>query len=149
MKIWGTVKSASSTDTIKALAKLPTSPSTSLVAKRESITACNNHKHVTKWWFVIRGEDRLLEHLQNEWQLEAVQTAWKLKPVLCYKDPAQSQPVKEATLPTAPLTTVATPKAEKPEEPISVSEETHVTPRNGPEGNNGEPASTCLSTPNN
>ncbi len=54
----------------------------------------------------------MIEQLHNEWHSVAVQTAWKLEPVLCYNDIPQSQSVEEATLSPAPLTSAAYLEAE-------------------------------------
>ena len=69
---------------IKSLTKV--TPSNNLVIKRKFKTAHNDHKRVTKWWFVIRGKEEVLEKLHREWNPIAVQTAWKLEPVLSYSD---------------------------------------------------------------
>jgi len=37
-----------------------------------------------KRWFVLRGEEQLLEQLQDEWPAVSAQTSWKLEPVLSY-----------------------------------------------------------------
>ena len=37
-----------------------------------------------RWWFVIRAEESVLEQLQKEWNLVAMQTDWKLTPLLQY-----------------------------------------------------------------
>ena len=41
---------------------------------------------VTKWWFVICGEESMLQELEREWSVIAVQTAWKLEPVHYYEE---------------------------------------------------------------
>ena len=86
-KTWGTLKtttSAAVAHTIKSLTKV--TPSNNLVIKRKFKTSLNDHKRVTKWWFVIRGNEEVLERLHREWNPIAVQTAWKLEPVLSYSD---------------------------------------------------------------
>ena len=73
--------------------KTVTSVSTkSLVVKRKFKTAHNDKDRVTKWWFVIRGEESVLEQLQKEWPTVGIQTSWRLEPVLSYDDdPAAEQ----------------------------------------------------------
>ena len=49
-----------------------------------------------KWWFVIRGEESVLQELEGEWSTVAMQTAWKLEPVYVYEEnptPGNSQTV--------------------------------------------------------
>ncbi len=86
-KVWGTLRSTTTTavaNTIKSLTKLPATPNPDLKIKRKYKTADSNNKRVVKWWFVVRGEEKLLEELSKQWNLVAVQTAWKLEPVQCF-----------------------------------------------------------------
>ena len=39
---------------------------------------------MVKWWFVIRGDEKLLETLDHQWNLVAMQTAWQLQPLQCF-----------------------------------------------------------------
>ena len=102
-KIWGTMKSttaAAVADALKALAK---SPQNALSVKRKYKI---NAKRVTHWWFVIRGEESLLEQLQSNWHLVNVQTAWKLEPVFKHQTEDSPQPadtlLKESAIAGAP-----------------------------------------------
>ena len=82
-KIWGTLRHTTTLavqNTLKALTKC----SSGLTIKRKFKTADRNQ--VTKWWFVLRGEEQLLEQLQEKWPAVSVQTSWKLEPVLSYGD---------------------------------------------------------------
>ncbi len=82
-KIWGTLRHTTTLavqNTLKALTKC----SSGLTIKRKFKTTDRNR--VTKWWFVLRGEEQLLEQLQEEWPAVSVQTSWKLEPVLSYGD---------------------------------------------------------------
>ena len=77
-KIWGTVKyatAASVTSTLKTLAKLPVDV---VFVKRKYKTAQNNRKQVVRWWFVVRGDERVLKDLESNWGSVSIQTAWKL-----------------------------------------------------------------------
>ena len=91
-KIWGTLQSTTPTaiaNTIKTLAGLSELRKRNLVVKRKYKTAGSDSKKVTKWWFVVRGDENLLEQLTTRWNAIEVQTAWKLEPVLCYKNNAK------------------------------------------------------------
>ena len=81
-KIWGTMKSATTAVVANALKTLAKMPPNSLTIKRKYKIANNNPKQVTRWWFVVRGEECLLEQLQASWQSVSIQTSWKLEPVL-------------------------------------------------------------------
>ena len=83
-KIWGTLRHTTSfaiQNTLKALTK---SGSNGLTVKRKFKTAPSDRNRVMKWWFVLRGEEQLLEQLQDEWPAVSTQTSWKLEPVLSY-----------------------------------------------------------------
>ena len=47
----------------------------------------NNSKQIVRWWFVVRGEEKVLEQLQSEWGSVSIQTAWKLEPVFEFQSP--------------------------------------------------------------
>ena len=81
-KIWGTMKSATTAVVANALKTLAKMPPNSLTIKRKYKIANNNPKQVTRWWFVVRGEECLLEQLQASWQSVSIKTSWKLEPVL-------------------------------------------------------------------
>ena len=84
-KIWGTMKSATTAVVANALKTLTKMPPNSLTIKRKYRTVTNDPKQVTRWWFVVRGEECLLEQLQASWQSVNIQTSWKLEPVLKYQ----------------------------------------------------------------
>ena len=42
----------------------------------------SSDKRVVRWWFVIRAEESALVQLQKDWHLVAMQTDWKLTPLL-------------------------------------------------------------------
>ena len=47
----------------------------------------------TKRWFVVRGSKCNIDHLEKEWPSVALQTGWKLEPLLCFEDAETSGPV--------------------------------------------------------
>ena len=69
---------------------------------------------MTKWWFIISGEESLLDQLSNNWTVVKLQTNWSLEPVLAYTDMPQlqnsaplTQSVNVETLGTQPHTNVS------------------------------------------
>ena len=102
-KIWGTMKSTTAAAVANALKTLAISPQNALSVKRKYKI---NAKCVTRWWFVIRGEESLLEQLQSNWHLVNVQTAWKLEPVFKHQMEDSPQPadtlLKESAIAGAP-----------------------------------------------
>ena len=55
-----------------------------LIFKRKYKT--NPTKNSSKWWFVIRSDEALLKNLEEKWHLIALQTNWKIEPVLRFSD---------------------------------------------------------------
>ena len=86
---------------------LVSSPS-HLKIKRKFKTSPKDKKRVTRWWFVVRGDETTLDKLDKSWQQLKLQTNWKLEPVLRYIDDAGSEGSADtiATTDTTPLTTV-------------------------------------------
>jgi len=80
-KVWGTVRGTTKTAVENTLHTLTKIPKNSLVIKRKYRTAQDNSNRVTRWWFVLRGEEEILAQLQEEWPVVALQTAWKLQPL--------------------------------------------------------------------
>jgi len=81
-KIWGTLRTTTTTAIERALSTLTKVSSKDVVVKRKYKTAQRDPHQVTKWWFVLRGEEEVLQQLQEEWPSVALQTTWKLQPVL-------------------------------------------------------------------
>ena len=128
-KIWGTLKTTTCTavrNTISSVTKVSRS---NLQIKRKYKLNRNNPDTVSKWWFVVRGEESVLLELEQEWNSIAVQTAWKLEPVHYYVE--HSTPNESTDLPSTmsapivPNSTVSSPT----DEPI-VSEHTPVNSLN-------------------
>ena len=92
-KVWGTLRSTTTLAVENALKTLTSINTKGLAVKRKFKTARNDKDQVTKWWFVVRGEESVLEQLQNKWSAISVQTLWRLEPVLSYGD----DPVGPAT----------------------------------------------------
>ena len=82
------VKSRSTTQTAvtNALKQLTTVDVSRLIVKRKFKTAVNNPTRVQKWWFIIRGEEDLLQQMEESWSAVSVQTTWKLEPAYMYND---------------------------------------------------------------
>ena len=79
-KIWGTLKNTTVKGVSNALTVLGKVPSNALTIKRKYKTVNTDSKRVVRWWFVIRGEEKVLEQLENNWSSVGIQTAWKLEP---------------------------------------------------------------------
>ena len=90
-KVWGTLRSTTATavkNTIKAITKID-----GLDVKRKYHVkntrqgASTGPKiQVSKWWFVITGEEPTLQSLMENWSAVKYQTNWSLEPVLSFCD---------------------------------------------------------------
>ena len=91
-KVWGTMRNTSASavaNIIKSLTTLSASQN-DLIIKRKYKRAHNDQTCVVKWWFVIRRDGKLLEKLDHQWNLVAVQTAWQLQPLQARNDASAS-----------------------------------------------------------
>ena len=84
-KVWGTLRSTTTGAITNALKLIPEISPGSVTVKRKYKTLKgkgHNEGHVTKWWFILRGEEEMLQLLERKWSVIAMQTAWKLEPVV-------------------------------------------------------------------
>ena len=101
-KIWGTRKTTTAGDITRTI-NSHTSIKTGLTVKRKYKSKSRYPYAISKWWFVVSGEENLLQQLQGEWSTVSNHTEgkWSLESLLCY-DPEStlisSNPV--ATAPT-------------------------------------------------
>ena len=83
-KIWGTLKSTTTSAVSNAVCSLTGMNADNLIFKRKYKT--NPTKNSSKWWFGIRSDEALLKDLEEKWHLIALQTNWKIEPVLRLSD---------------------------------------------------------------
>ena len=91
-RIWGTLPATNSRAVEQVISSLTYVSAGELRIKRKYKTAPDNsnsctQQRVVRWWFVVRGEDSVLEQLQKDWHLVAIHTDWKLTPLLQYAKP--------------------------------------------------------------
>lgn len=65
-----------------SLLQLSGIPKDSISVKRKFKTAGGDSNRVTRWWFVVRGSEEIIQQLESEWPKVQLQTAWKLQPLL-------------------------------------------------------------------
>ena len=65
---------------INVLKLVPDISPGSVTVKWKYKTLNGTGRVVTKWWFILRGEE-VLQALENKWNIIAVQTAWRTEPV--------------------------------------------------------------------
>ena len=82
-KIWGTMKTTSTaavSHTITTLTK-----TAGLLVKRKFKTShSENSTRVSKWWFVVSGDEEVLKQLDEQWPSVSLQTKWSIEPVFCF-----------------------------------------------------------------
>ena len=83
-KIWGTLKSTTTSAVSNAVCSLTGMNADNLIFKRKYKTYPT--KNSSKWWFVIRSDEALLIGLEAKWHVLALQTNWKIEPVLRLSD---------------------------------------------------------------
>ena len=90
-KLWGTRKTTTAADIIHTI-NSQTSIKTGLDVKRKYKSRPGNPHAVSKWWYVISGEEDLLKQLQGEWEAISLHTnsKWLLEPLLCFSTDSES-----------------------------------------------------------
>ena len=110
-KVWGTLKHTPVEAVSNALKTLTDIPLVSLTIKRKYKTVHKNSRQsVVRWWFVVRGEERILQELQGKWGPVATQTSWKLEPLLEFEKTNPATPLSESTLETSSTPTDGSPE---------------------------------------
>jgi len=79
-KVWGTLRSTTAIAVENTLRTPTNINAKGLVVKWKLKTACNDSGQVVKWWFVVRGEESVLEQLQKEWPTMSIQRKARLHP---------------------------------------------------------------------
>ncbi len=129
-KIWGTVRSTTAAAVSKTLKTLTKTATESLTIKRKFKSSPTSPKKVDRWWFVVRGDEQILQQLQDSWSPVQLQTAWKLEPLLEFQKPAAVSPVPTLTQtvsvsPTRPHHDTGT--ASQPTQPVSQISSSHLS----------------------
>ena len=60
------------------------------MAKRKYKNVGIDGSRVTKWWFVLRASETILQTLEKQWPKIHIQTAWRIGPV--YYNPVDNAP---------------------------------------------------------
>ena len=53
---------------------------------------------MVRWWFVVRGDERVLKDLESNWGSVSIQTAWKLELVMEFEATMSPTPQKHHTI---------------------------------------------------
>ena len=85
-KLWGTRKTTTTEDVIRTI-NTYTSVKTGLTVKRKYKSTPRYPHAITKWWFVVSGEENLLQQLHGEWsKITQTEGKWSLESLLCYPE---------------------------------------------------------------
>ena len=98
-RVWGTLKSCTSTAVKGAIVRLI---SNQLVPGIDNITVKRKYRRTSnnklRWWFLVFMPEEALQKLEMVWEQVALQTSWKLEP--CMAPANFLEPAVEANLPT-------------------------------------------------
>lgn len=84
-RIWGTLRTTTHIAVANTLKRFTTVDVENLRVKRKFKLATTDPRRVQKWWFMVRGNEDILQQLEASWDAIAVQTAWKLEPAYTYE----------------------------------------------------------------
>ena len=120
-KVWGTMRSTTAPAIINAIRSLSVVDVSKLIIRCKYKTSPT--KRQTKWWFVIRGEENLLTILEEQWHSIALQTNWKLEPLLRFDDSSSESTVNSPTSSEKPEDVTSSPESAQPKTMIQDSSE--------------------------
>ena len=87
-KVWGTLRATSAgavKNTIKALSKIEVT--FDIKRKYHLRSSGGSNDQVSKWWFIISGQEADLKLLSECWNVVKLQTNWSLESVYSYAEP--------------------------------------------------------------
>ena len=87
-KIWGTHPNATTQAVSKTIAALTEMSIASISIKRKykmSPQSSGGGK-LSRWWFVIRGDEEAMRQLEGKWNAVVMQVGWKLEPLYTFSD---------------------------------------------------------------
>ena len=72
--------------------------------KKTSLESNTASIQVSKWWFVISGEESILDQLAKNWDAVKIQTNWSLEPIFSYGNPTDQATNSSCVLNKRPCT---------------------------------------------
>ena len=139
-KIWGTWPTTSISavkNAIKSITKID-----EVAVKRKYKTTRpgpGNSARVSKWWFILNGNEELLMKLKEKWSTVKLQTNWTLEVVFHFDEGLMQE--AQANVPTDPLisnatTTPSQPHGQEQVESDAMDPCSNTAPRTSPDDNN-------------
>ena len=86
-RIWGTLKSATTAAVSATLKKLW--PACSSITLRRKVRVYED-SNKTRWWFILRGDESILQTMEKDWDRVQMQTNWKLEHCTAPSNPENS-----------------------------------------------------------
>ena len=138
-RVWGTLRSATSTSVKNSIVHLTKSNASDIHVKRKFQSTRSGKG---KWWFILRGNEDCLQALENDWEAVKFQTGWQLeyctKPIVI---PSPTDPLPATPMATTQCETPANHQSESLT--FQVSNSSDVS--DSPDGDNADaPANTFL-----
>ena len=59
---------------------------------------------LTRWWFVIRGDEEAMSQLEEKWNAVAMQVGWKLEPLYSFSDVVVTHQSSDDSVHNSPAT---------------------------------------------
>ncbi len=84
-KIWGTRRSTTTSEICDSIKSISDVDVNAFSVKRKYKTIKSSQ--ISKWWFVVRGDESKLKILEDNWLLIDQQARWKLEPLYRFSDP--------------------------------------------------------------
>ena len=118
-KVWGTLKSTTTTAVTNALSLVKEVPTDKVSVKRKYKNVDRNGKNMKKWWFVLRAPENVLQTLERHWPKIQIQTMWKIEPVYYSPDVGSRSMVTTVSMsPKVPVVQGQSVAPMSPTEPI-------------------------------
>ena len=83
-KVWGTLRNTTSAVILNSIKMLTNQPATSELTVKRKYKSSRSDSRISKWWFVVQGDEIVLDQLEKAWASVTLQTAWRLEPVYSY-----------------------------------------------------------------
>ena len=88
-KIWGTMRTTSTAVVTTTVARLLPSVAGKLQVRRKFKSLPNGR--TIRWWFLVRGDEVILQDLQKSWNAIQLHTSWKLEECVKFIDDTHSR----------------------------------------------------------
>ena len=80
---------------VSTIANIPTGEF-NVKRKFKTSQSQQSRNHVVRWWFVLRADENVLKRLEESWGAIAIQTNWKLEPLLSFAEEQPNPPRSQA-----------------------------------------------------